>query len=162
MEEEVEWMEHEKKKYHKGQEEEGEEEEECREAGASLWSPVWRSRHPLFIALLLVLQPGVGHRVTLLSQGRQAVKDPRGEGNGVSEQGGNGETQTHGEQSHPAVEEGFLPRLEFVGARRDRIGKLYELAAEGDLAQEEHEGIQHHPHSCSDVQRVYSDTVPDA
>lgn len=135
--------------------------------------------------------------ILLLSQGRQAVKDPRGEGDGVSEQGGNGETQTHGEQSHPAshpagdtnknqaisrqkksntilitsinlqsrhfhsglplilkpsavcrrgpspaVEEGFLPRLEFVGARRDRIGKLYELAAEGDLAQEEHEGIQ--------------------
>lgn len=49
------------KKNHKGREEE---EEECREAGASLWSPVWRSRHPLFIALLLVLQPGVGHRVT--------------------------------------------------------------------------------------------------
>lgn len=42
----------------------------------------------------------------------------------------------------PAVEEGFLPRLEFVCAGRDRIGKLYELAAEGDLAQEEHEGIQ--------------------
>lgn len=42
----------------------------------------------------------------------------------------------------PAVEEGFLPRLEFVGAGRDRIGKLYELAAEGDLAQEEHKGSQ--------------------
>lgn len=59
----------EEKKINKGQretgrEEEEEEEEECREAGASLWSPVWRSRHPLFIALLLVLQPGVGHRVT--------------------------------------------------------------------------------------------------
>lgn len=62
MREEVEWME---EKNHKGLRETGwEEEEECREAGASLWSPVWRSRHPLFIALLLVLQPGVGHRVT--------------------------------------------------------------------------------------------------
>lgn len=40
--------------------------------------------------------------ILLLSQGREAVKDPRGEGDGVSEQGGNGETQTHREQSHPA------------------------------------------------------------
>lgn len=89
----------------------------------------------------------------------------------------------------PAVEEGFLPGLELVGAGRHCVRKLYELAAEGDLAQEEHEGSQpwgaekeeeevkdcttttatittgwkhlHHPHPCGDVQRVYGDTVPD-
>lgn len=34
-----------------------------RKADASLWTPVCRSRHPLFIAEFLVLQPGVGHRI---------------------------------------------------------------------------------------------------
>lgn len=35
-----------------------------REVDVSLWSPVQCSCHPLFIALFLVLQPGVGHRIT--------------------------------------------------------------------------------------------------
>ncbi len=42
----------------------------------------------------------------------------------------------------PTVEEGFLPRFEFVCTGCDCIGKLYELAAERDLTQEQHEGVQ--------------------
>lgn len=42
----------------------------------------------------------------------------------------------------PAVEEGFLPGFEFVCAGCDCICKLYELAAERDLTEEQDEGIQ--------------------
>lgn len=42
----------------------------------------------------------------------------------------------------PTVEEGFLPRLEFVCSGCHCISKLYELAAERDFAEEEDEGVQ--------------------
>lgn len=67
MEEEVEWM---KKWLRTERNRKGEEEDEEKEADASLWSSVRRSRHPLFIALLLVLQSGVGHGVTPSREGR--------------------------------------------------------------------------------------------
>lgn len=42
----------------------------------------------------------------------------------------------------PAVEQGFLPRPELVCPGRYCISKLHKLAAEGDLAQEQHKGVQ--------------------
>lgn len=71
-------------------------------AGASLRSPAGRFRHPLFVPLFLMLQPGVRHRVSP-ETGREKG-DRRREEEGKQETGRNKEkTGTTGEDDNVNV-----------------------------------------------------------
>lgn len=106
------------------------------------------------------MDAGVGNGISLLAERRQAVKHPGCKRDGISKKRGQRQAEHDGEHRHPAVESSFLPGPQLVRPRRHGVGELDELAAEGGFAQEQDEGVEHHPHASCYVQRVDGDAVP--